>query len=420
MKYLKISNSGEVDILAFTKIGLSSKREDNSKIGMFGSGASYAIAYLIRNNYKFKIFSGTKEIIFETISTKFREQDVQFITINGQETSYSTEMGPQWKLWEAIRELYVNAIDEESGYKAEVDIILPTYNETHIYIEINENIREVLNKWNEYFSIERTDALLEGTNFKIFEGDPSKLRIYKRGMLVYSMDVPSVFHYQLDNITINESRSIKNSGDLYYELAKILSKYLTEPLIEILIKSMDNTFENRLYWDWYSISFNGDWKNYFKDKKIVEQDQYEDYVTPKNKKNLVSLPTTMVKELKTKKEFSHIANELSYIGRGSIIPIDKIEGFDTLKKDFEFIKKHLKYKLVNTIKGVIGNNDWDINHYKRTIYITNDFYKLPLKKRIYKLILENEKIKIGFNPNSQTQLFQEKLVENLLTKFQLI
>lgn len=49
--YLKIENEGTVPVEAFTLIGASSKRDDSSKIGMFGSGNKYALAYLLRNNY---------------------------------------------------------------------------------------------------------------------------------------------------------------------------------------------------------------------------------------------------------------------------------------------------------------------------------------------------------------------------------
>lgn len=54
MNYLKISNKGLLDVEALTLLGASSKRGDNTKIGMFGSGNKFSLAYLLRNNYNIK------------------------------------------------------------------------------------------------------------------------------------------------------------------------------------------------------------------------------------------------------------------------------------------------------------------------------------------------------------------------------
>lgn len=61
-KYLRISSQGEIEEKAFTLIGASSKRGDNTKIGYFGSGLKYSIAWLLRNKIDFKIFSGYRPI----------------------------------------------------------------------------------------------------------------------------------------------------------------------------------------------------------------------------------------------------------------------------------------------------------------------------------------------------------------------
>jgi len=53
--FLKIQSKGEIETEAFTLIGASSKRNDETKIGYFGSGLKYSIAALLRNNIDFKI-----------------------------------------------------------------------------------------------------------------------------------------------------------------------------------------------------------------------------------------------------------------------------------------------------------------------------------------------------------------------------
>jgi len=41
--YIEITNNGEMDIDALHLMGVSSKRDDETKIGMFGSGNKYSI-----------------------------------------------------------------------------------------------------------------------------------------------------------------------------------------------------------------------------------------------------------------------------------------------------------------------------------------------------------------------------------------
>ena len=52
MKIIKITSKGEIDERAFSLLGASSKRDDNTKIGMFGSGLKYSLAYLLRKEIK--------------------------------------------------------------------------------------------------------------------------------------------------------------------------------------------------------------------------------------------------------------------------------------------------------------------------------------------------------------------------------
>ena len=82
MHYLKISNKGLLDVEALTLLGASSKRGDNTKIGMFGSGNKFSLAYLLRNNYELRIFSGLEEIKLTTIEKTFRDKKFNIILVN--------------------------------------------------------------------------------------------------------------------------------------------------------------------------------------------------------------------------------------------------------------------------------------------------------------------------------------------------
>ena len=90
MKYLRIKNNGLIDPLALTLVGASTKRNDETKIGQFGSGNKFAMAYLIRNGYEVQIYAGKRNIAIETVDETFRGIDFKIIKIDGRETSITT------------------------------------------------------------------------------------------------------------------------------------------------------------------------------------------------------------------------------------------------------------------------------------------------------------------------------------------
>ena len=111
-KYLVIQNQGILEPAALTLVGASTKADDDSKIGMFGSGNKYALAYLLRNGYDIHVMAGNEEMKIETVERSLRGNVFNVIRINGEETSITTSMGKDWTLWQSIREFFSNAIDE--------------------------------------------------------------------------------------------------------------------------------------------------------------------------------------------------------------------------------------------------------------------------------------------------------------------
>lgn len=207
MNYLKISNKGLIDIEALTLLGASSKRNDSSKIGMFGSGNKYAMAYLLRNNYDLKIFSGKDEIVIGFIEKKLRDQEFKVITINNEQTSITTEFGKDWTLWQSIRELYCNAKDE-GDYSIEfVNSIIPEENTTSFYIKSRSEITEFIGSFDDYFS-DNKEVLFECEFGKILSKSGDKLGLFRKGVRCYNPETTSVYDYDLPNITINESRLV--------------------------------------------------------------------------------------------------------------------------------------------------------------------------------------------------------------------
>lgn len=117
MKYLKITNNGELDIRLVALMGGTTKSKDKFKIGQFGTGLKYTLAFLYRNNLDFKIFVGTDEVKLHTEKEIIRNETFEIICINGQRTSITTKMGEDWLAWMIVRELWCNALDEGGAEK---------------------------------------------------------------------------------------------------------------------------------------------------------------------------------------------------------------------------------------------------------------------------------------------------------------
>ncbi|MCK5775377.1 MAG: hypothetical protein KAH25_04340, partial [Bacteroidales bacterium] len=159
MDFLRIQSIGEIEVGALTLLGASSKKDEDSAIGLFGSGAKYAIANLLRNGVQFKIFSGTREVVISTVRKTFRNKDFDVITVDGSETSLTTTMGgEEWnKPFPVFRELYSNALDEGNADLRVMKTISGIEGTTSIFLEYTEDYAEFFTNFDEYFAYETVE-----------------------------------------------------------------------------------------------------------------------------------------------------------------------------------------------------------------------------------------------------------------------
>lgn len=210
-----LTNKGNIDLNGLRLIGASSKRSNNEQIGFFGSGAKYAIAWLIRNEIFFQLWVDGEEIPITTKKTSMRGQEYEELMINGTETSITTEIGPKWEAWMAIRELYANAIDEkgEAAVTDEYGQFIEKDRTTFI-IEEHEKLKEVLENQSYYFARDR-EVLFENNIIKVYQEHKRGAGLYINGILVSQPNTQEEglgYEMKINPFLINEERTIIDDG----------------------------------------------------------------------------------------------------------------------------------------------------------------------------------------------------------------
>lgn len=265
--YLKIQSQGEIETEAFTLIGASSKRNDTSKIGYFGSGLKYSISALLRNGIEFKVFQGQKEIKFETVDKSFRDEIYKAISVNGQETSMTTTMGGQdWDLpFAPIREIYSNALDEdEDALLKKVFDVNGEVGSTTIFIEMNDNVKHFYENFDAYFCNKNPNVLHSNEFISIYPTvENDGLRYFRKGILCHHDDKEkSIFNYNSPSFEINESRVLNSHFNARSFVAKGLklcnNKGVIKTVIETLKGGNSGYLEHKLDWSWYQ-KFSDEW-----------------------------------------------------------------------------------------------------------------------------------------------------------------
>jgi len=312
MKQLLIVNKGRLEPEALTLLGASTKRGDKSKIGQFGSGNKYALAYLLKHGHKVKITSGDEEIKIGIVVKTFREQDFEVLVINDKETSITLDFGYKWTLWQAIRELYTNALDEGLiyfGMRHEGETLVPYYDEetktpiepdspgiTTISIEVNADVEDFWFNIRDYIARD-LEVLFECEAGKIYRKHNSKTCIYFRGVRCYETQKESIFDYDLNDVEIDENRLIKYSWGLPEALWKIIFKCNDAVIMRTLLQEVQNVkmIENEIDGMFVSvpeIENKQEWKNALQGQSIVPRD-LGSYVKDEDRAATLFLPSKL-------------------------------------------------------------------------------------------------------------------------------
>ena len=350
--YVCFSNKGEVPINAFKLLGASSKRNDNSKIGYFGTGLKYAIAVMLKQKIDFKIYSGEKEVKISTRKTKFLDDTVDVMTVNGEKTSITLDAGIDWKPWFAIREIYSNAIDEGG------EMILgqtPTGQEgfTKIFIDADsEQLKDIFKDWGAFFTQNR-DIAFRNARGSLLPKLPTvpEYIAFRKGIRVYESRKHSVFDYDLPDVEINESRVATYSWQVNERCSELLASS-DIGCINLFLALYKNSRRSEYiewedsFWDFTGIyNFSDKWLEALNDKRLVPANFAGHYDITET---TLILPDKLIDKLKqrfgdaintagdNKDKFTVIEADKQPLQK--MLDVFGIAGFDWELKDIDIVK----------------------------------------------------------------------------------
>lgn len=252
MKKLVISNKGEIPLHMLSHLGISTSRNDSSKIGQFGSGAKHGILTALRHGIDLEIWSGQNKILprFEKMKLDPSVEEL-VLYFNNERITTSLTRGFGKLDWEkdislALREFFSNAIDQgetpQSCYtiiNEDIgEIFFPAAGSTSIILpytgEIDKFIRN-LSEW--YVSSTIEEAFTPHSN----KTGLCYLKGVKIGEINFSS--PALLNYNFSEIPLNESRCV--DGDI---LRTYASKILvaTEDSLKTVFRNISkNYYETR-------------------------------------------------------------------------------------------------------------------------------------------------------------------------------
>jgi len=418
-KYLKISNSGEIDPMAFTLIGASTKRDDKDKIGFFGSGLKYSIAFLLRNEIEFSCFSGKTKIEFSVKQEKFRDQEFGVICVDGKPTSMTTGMGVDWKTWFIVREIYCNAIDEGGESIDTTEEPESEEGKTNFYISVNDEIQDLIHNWDDYFSLNRDGLLYSDKDMNgLYMGGFQNI-VYRKGIRCFHSEQKSMFHYDMSWVVINESRVIADQWDFRLGLLEFFQKLTDEKIIKRILRNVCYGWEKDIGWGMRARQYSDEWLSSIGERVLVQEETAGQYVEEMAKAPHLILPSSMCEGLKDR-----FGDEVTIMGMRDGFDISC--GFkdvetspkqDFLLKEVEGFLKEIGYPVKypitvcsfanNKILGLAGKN---------IIYLSEKLFDMGRREIAMTIIEESEHLNTDFE--DETRAFQNHFISKFLTSME--
>ncbi len=246
---ISFQNKGLIELRTITTFGVSVKPETQNPIGYFGTGLKYAIAVMLREGIKLTLHRGTLKLKFRAKKRKIRGQEFQIVQMNGEDLPFTTELGKNWDLWMAYRELAANAMDEPDNTINSDPLDIKAGYTT--FVAEGTMIEAIHSARDQIFLLD-SEPKYKFDSVEFHDGRGVGRYLYYRGIRVFELPLQAMYNYNiLDEMKLTEDRTIPGLGRAYSAIAKAIVPCDHAGLIRQMLEAHQNYWESTIDYTWY-------------------------------------------------------------------------------------------------------------------------------------------------------------------------
>jgi len=241
-------NSGEIDFRALSQFGINVK-ESSNPIGFFGTGLKYALAVLMREAHSVTIYSGENSCVIHGAEGEFRSKAFTFVEANINDTNtplgFTTELGKNWPMWAAYRELACNCMDEGGSIYETSNTPTPEKGRTYLMVQGAE-FKAAYDNRGKYILQDEPEVVMPGLEVR----NGISTSVFYRGVRVHDSQRSAMYRYNiLTGVELTEDRTTK--GNPYYLISCALLQCTDEALLLGVLAAKDTYLEHHFdYHGW--------------------------------------------------------------------------------------------------------------------------------------------------------------------------
>lgn len=228
-------NTGLIDLDVIRIMGVSIKTADNP-IGYFGTGLKFAISTLLRTGHKVTLMRGIESYEFSIKQKEVRGQSVNQVYMNDEALPFTTQLGKNWQVWMAYRELHSNTLDE-GGEVSDRPITADT-----VFIVEGDEFQHAYNIRSTIFI--DSPAIAENARISVHFGTSGE--VYYRGVRAGKMPNGSKFSYNIkESMNLSEDRMFASQWDVEWKLQTLIPEVANEA-VAVSVLEDTNGFDSSL------------------------------------------------------------------------------------------------------------------------------------------------------------------------------